>query len=171
MTTLKTNPLEKELKKDHKKVKEMMKEIESALEDENTKEAKEIFTVLKKELLAHSKAEDIAYYSKLDENEKTKDIILEGREEHHVVEMLLDELEAMKVDPEEWKAKFKVLRENVEHHVEEEEEKMFKKAEKVLSDDLADVTGEQQTLIRTQHVVLKADHDTVKALRDALVTS
>ena len=43
--------------------------------------------------------------------------------------------------------------------------------EKVLSDDLADVTGEQQTLIRTQHVVLKADHDTVKALRDALVTS
>lgn len=43
--------------------------------------------------------------------------------------------------------------------------------EKVLSDDLADITGEQQTLIRTQHVVLKADHDTVKALRDASITS
>lgn len=43
--------------------------------------------------------------------------------------------------------------------------------EKVLSDDLADLTAEQQTLIRTQYVVLKADHDEVKALRDALVTS
>ncbi len=135
MTTLKTNPIEKELKKDHKKVKEMMKEIESALEENNTKEAKEIFTIMKQELLAHSQAEDIAYYSKLVEDEKTKDIILEGREEHHVVEMLLNELEEMKVNNEEWKAKFAVLRENVEHHVEEEEEKMFKKAEKVLSED------------------------------------
>ncbi len=135
MTTLKTNPIEKELKKDHKKVKEMMKEIESALEEGNTKDAEEIFAMMKQELLAHSKAEDMAYYSKLEEDEKTKDIILEGREEHHVVEMLLDELEAMKVDAEEWKAKFTVLKENVEHHVEEEEEKMFKKAEKVLSDD------------------------------------
>jgi len=43
--------------------------------------------------------------------------------------------------------------------------------EKVLSDDLADLTGEQQSIIRTQHSWIKADHDKVKFLRDSLVTS
>lgn len=41
--------------------------------------------------------------------------------------------------------------------------------EKVLRDDLSDLTSEQQTMIRTQHSWLKADHDQVKSMRDSLV--
>lgn len=41
--------------------------------------------------------------------------------------------------------------------------------EKVLRDDLAELTAEQQNIIRTQHSWIKADHDEVKSLRDSLV--
>lgn len=43
--------------------------------------------------------------------------------------------------------------------------------EKVLKDDLQELTSEQQNMIRDQHSVIKADHDKVKSMRDALVTS
>lgn len=42
--------------------------------------------------------------------------------------------------------------------------------EKVLKDDLADLSPEQQILVRTQHSWIKAEHDEVKSMRDALVT-
>lgn len=43
--------------------------------------------------------------------------------------------------------------------------------EKVLKDNLAELTSEQQTMLRTQHSVIKTDHDKVKSMRDTLVTS
>lgn len=43
--------------------------------------------------------------------------------------------------------------------------------EKVLKDDLQELTSEQQNMIRDQHSVIKADRDKVKSMRDALVTS
>jgi uncharacterized protein (TIGR02284 family) len=43
--------------------------------------------------------------------------------------------------------------------------------EKVLSDDLADLTPDLQSLIRTQHSTIKADHDKIKSMRDSLVTT
>ncbi|HVG20670.1 MAG TPA: hypothetical protein VNI02_16595, partial [Blastocatellia bacterium] len=43
------------------------------------------------------------------------------------------ELEASPKDSEQWTAKLTVLKENVEHHVEEEEGEMFKQARSALS--------------------------------------
>ena len=40
-----------------------------------------------------------------------------------------------------WTAKFTVLKENIEHHVEEEEDEMFKKARKVLSEEEIETLG------------------------------
>ncbi|HLM55199.1 MAG TPA: hypothetical protein VK422_03665, partial [Pyrinomonadaceae bacterium] len=54
---------------------------------------------------------------------------------------LLKELESLPVDTEQWTAKLKVLQENVEHHVEEEEEEMFQKARQVLSEEEIDTLG------------------------------
>jgi hemerythrin-like domain-containing protein len=50
--------------------------------------------------------------------------------------MLLKELESLPVDTEQWTAKLKVLQENVEHHVEEEEGEMFPDAKKLLGEDI-----------------------------------
>ncbi|MFL6253707.1 MAG: hemerythrin domain-containing protein, partial [Pyrinomonadaceae bacterium] len=83
----------------------------------------------------HAKIEESIFYPAIKQAAETREIVLEGFEEHHVIKMLLNELDSMPVDTEQWAAKLKVLKENVEHHVEEEEQEMFQKAREVLSED------------------------------------
>jgi hemerythrin superfamily protein len=63
------------------------------------------------------------------------EIVAESFEEHGVVEQLLDELAILELGEEQFDAKFKVMQENVEHHVEEEETQMFPKVEKLKNYD------------------------------------
>jgi DNA phosphorothioation-dependent restriction protein DptG len=66
---------------------------------------------------------------------ETHDIALEGIEEHVIVKRLLKELESLYRSDEQWTAKLSVLKENVEHHVEQEEGEMFSKARKAFGKD------------------------------------
>ena len=51
------------------------------------------------------------------------------------------ELELTPVTDEQWGAKFKVMKENIEHHIEEEEGEMFKQARQVFSAEELDELG------------------------------
>ena len=67
-------------------------------------------------------------------NEELKDMVLESIEEHKQVKTLLREMDSLSKDSEKFEPKLKVLKENVEHHAEEEEEgKMFPKVRKLFS--------------------------------------
>jgi len=134
------------LKTDHEKVSGIFEKLEETTERaEKTRE--ELFTKLKQELDLHAHVEEKIFYPALKESEETRDITMEGIQEHHVVKVLLRELDAMGVTSETWTAKLKVLKENVEHHVEEEEEDMFKKARTVLSKEQLEELG---TLIQQE---------------------
>lgn len=122
------------LKKDHKKVSELFKQLDETTE-RAVKTREELFGKLKQELDIHARIEETIFYPAIKEAEETHEITLEAIEEHNVVKQLLSELESMPVDDERWTAKLTVLKENVEHHVEEEENEMFKDARKVLSDE------------------------------------
>ena len=119
------------LKDDHEKVKGIFEKLEPTTE-RAVKTREELFAKLKLELDVHAHIEETIFYPVLKQEAETRKITLEGYEEHHVVKMLLGELEAMPVSSEQWTAKLKVLQENVEHHVEEEETDMFKSAREVL---------------------------------------
>ena len=70
---------------------------------------------------------------------------MEGYEEHHVVDEVMGEMLHLPVSDETWTAKFTVMKENLEHHIEEEERDMFEKARRALGDDeLADL-GDRMT--------------------------
>jgi hemerythrin superfamily protein len=128
------------LKADHKKVAGILEKLDSTTE-RGVKTREELFTQLKTELDVHARIEETIFYPVLEEAKETRDITLEAFEEHRLVKQLLGELDKMSKDSEEWTAKFTVLKENVEHHVEEEESDMFPKARKVLSDDQAETLG------------------------------
>jgi len=128
------------LKEDHKKVAGIFEKLEPTTE-RGVKTREELFTQLKTELDIHAYVEETIFYPALKEADETHDIILEGYEEHKVVKTLLGELDELAKDQEEWGAKLKVLQENVEHHVEEEEGEMFKNARKVLSEEQAEELG------------------------------
>ncbi|MDT5063269.1 MAG: hypothetical protein QOH63_3728 [Acidobacteriota bacterium] len=128
------------LKKDHEKVSGIFEKLEPTTE-RGVRTREELFTQLKQELDIHSQIEEQILYPVLKEAEETHDITLEAYEEHNVVKTLLAELEALPKDDETWEAKLTVLKENVEHHVEEEEGEMFKKARKVLSTEQIEALG------------------------------
>ena len=122
------------LKADHERVAGLLETIENTTE-RAVKGRDELFARLKEELDLHARIEEEIFYPALEEAEETRDIALEAYEEHRLVKQLLDELEAEPKDSEEWTAKFTVLKENIEHHVEEEEGEMFKKARQALSEE------------------------------------
>ena len=129
------------LKADHEKVAGIMEEIDGTTE-RAVKGRDELFTRLKTELDLHAAIEEEIVYPALEEGE-AREITLEAYEEHRLVKQLLSELEAQPKDTEEWTAKFTVLKENVEHHVEEEEGEMFKKARQALSEEEIAALGER----------------------------
>jgi uncharacterized protein YerC len=101
------------------------------------------------------------FYPALQKLEETHDLTLEAYEEHKVVKTLLAELSGAKSATDEWQARAKVLRENVEHHVDEEENELFDKADDVLSDEEIESLGErmaaEKALKQGQPVPKKSD--------------
>jgi hemerythrin-like domain-containing protein len=127
------------LKDDHDRIKELLGELESTSEDD-ARRREELFATVKGDLTVHEEIEEEIFYPALKEHPKAKDLVLEGYEEHHVVDTVMAELEGLDVTDETWAAKAKVMKENVEHHIEEEEGEMFRQARQVFDEDeLADL--------------------------------
>jgi Hemerythrin HHE cation binding domain len=137
------------LKKDHDKVKKMLQELESTTE-RGVKTREELFTKVKHELTVHEAIEEEIFYPALQQHPKTKDIALEAYEEHHVVDTVMAEIEGVAYEDETWGAKFKVMKENLEHHIEEEEGEMFKQAKQVLDPDELSQLGESMKVRKEQ---------------------
>jgi hemerythrin-like domain-containing protein len=121
------------LKTDHDKVKKLLTELEGTTE-RGVKTRQELFATIKGELTIHEVIEEEIFYPELKTHPKAKEIVLEGYEEHNVVDTLLGELEGLPVDDETWGPKAKVMKENIEHHIEEEEGEMFKTARQVFDE-------------------------------------
>jgi hemerythrin-like domain-containing protein len=130
------------LEEDHAKVKDLLNQLESTTE-RGVKTRTELFATIKGELALHETIEEEIFYPALKSHPKAKDIVLEGYEEHHVVDMLMGELEGMDVTDENWGAKAKVMKENIEHHIEEEEGEMFTKARQVFDRSELEDLGER----------------------------
>lgn len=113
-----------ELKKDHDQVKEIMSRIAAMSSRATTSKAK-LFEEMKAALSAHLRAEEKVFYDALKRERTARDSALEGYEEHHIADVLMREISRLPPDDEKWAAKFAVLKESVEHHVAEEEDKIW----------------------------------------------
>jgi iron-sulfur cluster repair protein YtfE (RIC family) len=127
------------LKKDHKTVAELFDRIEAA----SGKRKLGVFQQIKSELDLHTHIEEAIFYPAIEQAHETRALTLEAYEEHKVVKELLSELDSAKSVSDEWEAKLKVLRENVEHHVDEEEHELFDKASDVLTGEEAEQLGDR----------------------------
>ncbi len=130
------------LKEDHEKVKKLMDELEKTTE-RGVKTRTELWAKLLRELTVHENIEEEVFYPALRDKPKAKDIVLEAMEEHHLVDDIVEQIKDTPVDDEHWGAKFKVAKENVQHHIEEEETEMFKIARQVFSKDELEEFGRQ----------------------------
>ena len=130
------------LEDDHKAVKKLLDELESTTE-RGVKTREELFARIKRDLNAHEVIEEEIFYPALKEHAEAKEIVIEGYIEHNMADELLADLDATPVDDEKWGPTAKVMKESIEHHIEEEEGEMFSIARKVLEDDELETLGER----------------------------
>lgn len=117
------------LKKDHVEVKEILGQLLET--KKKSKKREKLFHTLRIALVPHMKAEESTFYAPLCTKKKeTREDAMVGIEEHHVIEMVLKELEKMPKSEGQWKAKITVFKELVERHIKDEESKVFKSAKK-----------------------------------------
>lgn len=143
------------LKADHAAMRKLLDEV-----DETTERAEktrtELFARIRDELTVHEIIEEEIFYPELKAHPKAREIVLEGIEEHGVVDTIMGEMSDLPVTDETWSAKFSVMKENIEHHMEEEEGEMFEKARSVFDDDeLADLGTRMEERKRTAKAALE----------------
>jgi len=136
------------LKNDHRLVEKLFKEIEKG--DGNREK---LFKELKDELDVHAQIEEQLFYPAVRDAKQTHEIVLESFEEHKQVKMVLMDLEKADKNTEHWLAGLKVLMEDVQHHVGEEENELFPKVkDKVLSKEQLDDLGKRMEAMKAREL-------------------
>jgi len=140
------------LKKDHEKVAKILEQLEDTTK-RAAKTRHELLDELKKELSLHEHIEETLFYPSVKDNtsnKEVKELVSEAYEEHHLVNTIIDELYATPTEDDAWKAKLTVLRENIEHHVHEEEHDLFPKAKQTLGTQALEKMGEKIELMKQE---------------------
>jgi hemerythrin-like domain-containing protein len=115
------------LKADHKEVKKLFREFQSAGDDAEKRKSDLVSKIIEL-LTVHTYIENEVMYPEVRRLlPDLEDDVLESYEEHHVADVLCLELFGMSPDDERFDAKTTVLIESVKHHIEEEEQEWFPK--------------------------------------------
>lgn len=120
------------LKKGHAAVKKLFEQEKKLKSDDSKKAA--VFNQIKNALEVHATIEEEIFYPAVKQarSENAKDEVREAYAEHKQIKTLLAKLSHMDAADETYDMKVKVLNEDVEHHVKEEEGEMFPDAKKYL---------------------------------------
>jgi hypothetical protein len=128
------------LEADHNEIRELLKTL-CATTTRAGKRRAQLFDRLKRLVTAHARAEEAVLYDVLKIKRPTRAETLEGYVEHHMADILLLEMSRTPPTDDQWTAKLSVLRENLEHHLGEEERGLFRDGRKALSESQAETLG------------------------------
>lgn len=135
------------LKADHAAVKTLFAQEEKLSKRDGEKKVA-VFNEINAALEVHATIEEEIFYPavKKARSEHVKDEVREGYEEHKQIKTLLGEIANITPADESYDMKIKVLKEDVEHHVKDEEGEMFPDAEQFLSErHLVELGAELET--------------------------
>ncbi|MDG4819667.1 hemerythrin domain-containing protein [Micromonospora carbonacea] len=136
------------LKEDHKEMRRLFRAFQDAQDGPASQRQKLVGQILEA-LTVHTYLENEVMYPEVRKLlPDLEDDILESYEEHHVADLLCAELAAMDADDDHFNAKTTVLIENVEHHVEEEEQEWFPKVREALGRKQLQEIGERMIALR-----------------------
>ncbi|CAK1863031.1 Hemerythrin domain-containing protein [Vibrio crassostreae] len=128
------------LKDSHEKQRLLMDALLQTSGD--TQARQELYVNLKDELTKHAIAEERHFYAPLIESDQSIDMTRHGIAEHHGIDKILAQLDDTEMSSPAWLVLMKTLRDKVEHHLEEEEQRFFQTAGRVLD------TEQKETLAR-----------------------
>ena len=128
------------LKSQHREVSKLFSKIEKA----ETSEKTELFEEIADKLAVHAAIEEHHFYPAV-KAKRTEDILLEALEEHLWIKRIIADLMELDGEDETFDAKVKVLKEQVEHHVEEEETDLFPKVKRLFDKEQLEAIGQEMS--------------------------
>jgi len=143
------------LKEDHDEMRRLFEELESSRTG-TLKARIRLVEAIKEELEVHARIEEEIFYPamRVSRSPELRRLVLEAVEDHRLVEDLLEELDDLMPNDEEFEAKLTVLREQVLHHADEEERSLFAEAKKELEsaslEQLGRELAERRRALETQ---------------------
>ncbi len=158
------------LKNDHKEIRKVFSDFEK-LGDQAHKRKGQLVDKMIELLTVHTYLENEVMYPRVRELlPEVEDDVLESYEEHHVADVLVMELAALKPDAERFDAKTKVLIENVRHHIEEEEDEWFPKVREGLSRKVLQEIGAEMEAKRKKAPRKPSQPSALKKTVDAVIS-
>ena len=134
------------LESQHREMEELFAKLEKA--DRSDRKQK-LFTQIADKLAVHASIEEEALYPAV-KAKRTEDILLESLEEHLGIKRVLSDLIDLDAGDETFDAKTKVLQEQVEHHVGEEEDDLFPKVKKIFDEETLVAIAQQMALLQEE---------------------
>lgn len=157
------------LKQDHQQIRKLFRDFEGAGDDATERKGQIVKRII--ELLTeHTYIENEVMYPRVRELlPDLEDDILESYEEHHVADVLVTELYAMKPTDERFDAKTTVLIENVRHHMDEEEDEWFPQVRDGLGRKVVQEIGAEMEKARKKAPRKPAQPSALKKTVDAVL--
>jgi len=133
------------LKADHRQVDKLFKLFENA---PDTAAKIDYMTMIAQELVIHAESEQATFYKMLEKFQTSKDEALHGEKEHVEIENLIHQIMHSTQKGKAWEKKVMDLKDLVQHHVKEEEGKIFRRAKKVLTQEDTFIIKEQMHFLK-----------------------
>ena len=157
------------LKDDHQQIRKVFRQFKEAGPNATAAKGKAVDRMIEL-LTVHTYLENEVMYPRVRELlPDVEDDVLESYEEHHVADVLVVELSTMKPDDERFDAKTTVLIENVEHHMEEEEEEWFPKVREGLGRKVLQELGAEMIELRKTAPTRPSQPSALKKTIDAVI--
>lgn len=150
------------LVRQHREMEAAMKEVLAATDEDAISQ----FADVGDQLTLHLASEEEVFYPAV-KVRRTEDILLESLEEHLSLKRLLADLLDMAPGDKTFEAKFKVLKEQAEHHHKEEEEHLFPKVHNLLDADARRALGEQMLALQRRRGAEEKPREAVVDQTDA----
>jgi iron-sulfur cluster repair protein YtfE (RIC family) len=131
---------------DHRNADQLMMQI-----DAGSGSRMQIFEQLRQALELHTQIEEQILYPALENYDETRGQAEHSYEEHDKVKELLQELSGSSIDDASWMQSFQELKQNVQHHVQEEETSLLPKAKQVLGNNRLMEMGQQAMAVKQSH--------------------
>jgi len=134
------------LKQQHREVESLFEQLQKA---KSAGPRQKAFEQIADKLAVHAAIEEKHFYPSV-KQQATEEILLEAVEEHLGVKRVIADLLEIDAEDPTFAAKTKVLKDLVEHHVEEEEGTLFPKVEKAIKADALDAIGDEMESMMTE---------------------
>lgn len=146
----------------HRSMETMMAGVMDAQDDARRR----LYAEVADQLTMHISAEEVVFYPAV-KAARTEDILLESLEEHLSLKRLMADLLALAPDEQTFQPKFKVLKEQAEHHHKEEEEHLFPKVKTLLDASRLNELGAEMIALQTQQKMEGRPRENVSGETDA----